>query len=73
MGRLPNDEILTATKKLVGYYPVYYYNFFLNDKDVTYLNERKLTAYNLEIKLVKKVNAKFGLYKLDIKKDETKK
>ncbi len=73
MGRLPNDEILTAAKKLVGYYPVYYYNFFLNDKDVAYLNERKFSAYDLEMKLVKKVNAKFGLYKLDIKKDETKK
>ncbi len=65
MGRLPNDEILTATQKLIKYYPVYYYNFFLNDKDVAYLNERKLSAYNLEIKLVKKVNAKFGLYKLN--------
>jgi 4-amino-4-deoxy-L-arabinose transferase-like glycosyltransferase len=64
MGTLPNDEILTAVQKLVDYYPVYYYNFYLNDKDVTYLNERKFSPYNLEMKLVKKVNAKFGLYKL---------
>jgi hypothetical protein len=65
MGKLPNDEILTAVKKLVVYYPVYYYNFYLNDQDVTYLNERKFSPYNLEMKLVKKINAKFGLYKLD--------
>ena len=72
MGKLPNDEILTAAKKLVEYYPVYYYNFFLNEADVAYLNERKFSAYNLEMKLVKKVNSKFGLYKLNSKTDETK-
>ena len=73
MGKLPNDEILTAAQKLVKYYPVYYYNFFLNDKDVAYLNERKFASYDLEMELVKKVNAKFGLYKLNAKTDETKK
>lgn len=72
MGRLPNDEILAAAQKLVKYYPVYYYNFFLNDKDVKYLNERKFTPFNLEMELIKKVNAKFGLYKLNAKTDEKK-
>jgi hypothetical protein len=67
MGKLPNDEILTAAAKLVKYYPVYYYNFYLNDKDVVYLNERKFLPYNLEMKLIKKINAKFGLYQLDVK------
>jgi len=67
MGKLPNDEILTAVQKLVKYYPVYYYNFYLNDKDVQYLNERKFLAYGLEMKLIKKVNAKFGLYQLNAK------
>lgn len=70
MGKLPNDEILTAAQKLVEYYPVYYYNFFLNDKDVKYLNERKFSFYNLEMELVKKVNSKFGLYKLNGKSNE---
>jgi hypothetical protein len=73
MGKLPNDEILTAVQKLVEYYPVYYYNFFLNDKDVEYLNNRKFSSFNLEMKLVKKVNSKFGLYKLNAKTDATKK
>jgi len=49
--------------------PVYYYNFYLNDKDVTYLNERKFAPYNLEMKLIKKINAKFGLYQLNAKED----
>ena len=65
MGVLPNTEILTAVKKLVEYYPVYYYNFYLNDKDVQYLNERKFSSYGVNMKLVNKVNAKFGLYKLE--------
>lgn len=69
MGKLPNDEILTALRKLVRYYPVYYYNFYLNDKDVAYLNERKFASYNLEMNLVKKINAKFGLYQLKAKSD----
>lgn len=72
MGKLPNDEILTAAQKLVKYYPIYYYNFFLNDKDVEYLNERKFASFDLEMELVKKVNAKFGLYKLNAKTDEKK-
>ncbi len=69
MGKLPNGEILKAVRNLVNYYPVYYYNFYLNDKDVAYLNERKFVDYNLEMKLVKKVNAKFGLYKLSTKEN----
>lgn len=69
MGKLPNDEILTAAAKLVRYYPVYYYNFYLNDKDVAYLNDRKFSSYNLEIRLVKKINAKFGLYKFNAKQN----
>lgn len=64
MGTIPNDEVLTAAGKLVRHYPVYYYNFYLNEADVSYLNERKLAPYNLKMELVKKINAKFGLYHL---------
>jgi hypothetical protein len=69
MGRLPNEEIFAATQKLVKYYPVYYYNFFLNEQDINYLNERKLAPYNLEIKLIKKINPQFGLYKLEVRSE----
>lgn len=73
MGKLPNDEILAAVQKLVKYYPVYYYNFYLNDKDVQYLNERKFLPYGVEMSLIKKVNAKFGLYQIKAKSlDEIK-
>jgi len=63
MGILPNDEILTATAKLIKYYPVYYYNFYLDPAAVTYLNNRKLAPYKLQLSLVKKINTN-GLYKL---------
>jgi len=65
MGTIPNDEVLTAAVKLVKLYPIYYYNFYLNDADVTYLDENKLKTYGLHMTLVKKINAKFGLYKID--------
>lgn len=65
MGTIPDDEVLTAVSKLVNYYPVYYYNFYLNEADVNYLNERKLPPYELKISLIKKMNSNFGLYKLE--------
>lgn len=64
MGRLPDDQILRAAQDLVTEYPVYYYNFYLNEDDVRYLNERKLVDYNLEMKLIEKTSARFGLYEL---------
>jgi hypothetical protein len=65
MGTIPDDELLRAVSKLVTHYPVYYYNFYLNEADVTYLNERKLPAYKLKMSFVKKMNSHFGLYKLE--------
>jgi len=64
MGTLPDDQILTAAAKLLKYYPVYYYNFYLDQAAVDYLNSRKFPAYNLKMTLVNRVNGRFGLYKL---------
>lgn len=83
MGMLPNDEVLIATSKLVYHYPVYYYNFYLNEEDVNYLNDRKLPVYNLQLDLIKRISHDFGLYKFSqldngeeleviIKENETK-
>jgi 4-amino-4-deoxy-L-arabinose transferase-like glycosyltransferase len=65
MGTIPDNQVLAAAAKLVKFYPVYYYNFYLNEADVNYLNNGKLSAYALRLRLVKKVNAKFGLYKME--------
>lgn len=66
MGVLPDDGILKAAVKLVRYYPIYYYNFYLKPADVAYLNQNKFAPYGLRMEEVKKVNAKFGLYKLEM-------
>lgn len=65
MATIPNEEIMTATAKLVKLYPVYYYNFYLNEADVAYLNSRKLAPYGLAMRLVSRTNPKFGLYKIE--------
>ena len=65
MGTIPNDELLIAVQRLVEFYPVYYYNFYLNEADVVYLNDRKLAPYKLRMSLIKKMNRNFGLYKLE--------
>jgi 4-amino-4-deoxy-L-arabinose transferase-like glycosyltransferase len=64
MGTIPNEQILRAAQGLVREYPVYYYNFYLDEAAVDYLNERKLPDYNLQIKLISKTNPQFGLYQL---------
>jgi len=64
IGTLPNDEISQTMKRLVVYYPLYYYHFYLNETDVNYLNSRKLATYNLRLILVKRIGAKFALYRI---------
>ncbi|MFA5754541.1 MAG: glycosyltransferase family 39 protein [Patescibacteria group bacterium] len=66
VGSLPDDGVATAAAKLLPYYPVYYYNFYLDEPAVQYLNERKLVDYQIEMQLMRK-KEKFGLYRLELK------
>jgi len=70
MGSIPAEEVYAAAAKLVKYYPVYYYNFYLSAADLAYLNERKLQPYGLAIRLIKKTNTQFGLYQLEYRAPE---
>lgn len=54
------DEYANLTKML----PVYYYNFDLPEKDIEYLNGRRLAEARLGIEEVAKVNETFTLYRL---------
>ena len=65
MATIPNEEIMTATVKLVKLYPVYYYNFYLDGDDIAYLNSRKMAPYGLAMRLIKRTNPGFGLYKIE--------
>jgi hypothetical protein len=60
---------------LAGYLPVYYYNFRLPEKDVEYLNARRLKEAGLKIRLVENVTTVFSLYQLlpiEIKETDNK-
>lgn len=67
MSTIPEKEVLSAAAKLAQHYPIYYYNFFWDEADVNYLNERKFSAYGLALKLVEKTGPRFGLYKFELK------
>lgn len=69
MGTFPNDEIFAAAAKLAHYYPVYYYNFYFPEQDFNYLNDRRLVPYGFRLELVQKLNANFGLYKIELRTD----
>jgi 4-amino-4-deoxy-L-arabinose transferase-like glycosyltransferase len=65
VGSLPDEDIFKVVKKLINYYPIYYYNFYLDDKAVAYLNSSKLAPYNLKMTLLQKTNLKFALYQIE--------
>jgi hypothetical protein len=44
--------------------PVYYFNFTFPEKDIKYLNERKLPDHNMNIRLDKQISSEFSLYEL---------
>lgn len=45
----PDDDLMPIVDNLTKYYPVYYFHFRLSEKDINYLNERRLSPYNLKI------------------------
>jgi hypothetical protein len=65
VGRFDQDDLLKKYYKLINFYPVYYYNFTLPDKDMDYLNNKRLLEFGLNIKVVKKISQDFTLYRLD--------
>lgn len=63
MGTLPNNEISQTLSRLVSYYPLYYYHFYLSESDVAYLNSRKLAPFDLRLVFVKRIGNKLALYR----------
>jgi len=60
---LTNDVVNDSLGKILKVYPVYYYNFAFPDKDLIYLNERRLPAFGFNLEL-KERRGRFGLYQL---------
>jgi hypothetical protein len=44
--------------------PLYYFNFSFPEKDIKYLNERKLPEHNMNIRLKERISSEFSLYEL---------
>ncbi|MDA3802923.1 MAG: glycosyltransferase family 39 protein [Patescibacteria group bacterium] len=75
---LPDNDLSFQLEKLIEKYPIYYYHFKLPEKDIRYLNERRLIPYGLNINLVREVDDTFSLYEIikyveeeTVEKDET--
>ncbi len=66
VGRFNDDNMNKNYYNLTKYLPVYYYSFTLPDKDVDYLNSRRLINFNLRIELVRNIDDTFSLYRLVI-------
>ncbi|MFA7050373.1 MAG: hypothetical protein WC164_04685 [Patescibacteria group bacterium] len=64
VGRFNDDNMNRNYSRLVDYLPVYYFNFTFPEKDLEYLNSRRLKDFDLQIELVAEVNETFSLYRL---------
>lgn len=61
---LPDDELMPIIEDLSKFYPLYYFHFQLKEKDINYLNERRLHPYGLSIEVKKMTGLDTQLYSL---------
>jgi len=64
VGLFDDQNMIKEYANLVNLLPVYYYNFTFPERDIRYLNERRLKESGLQIKKIKKITSDFSLYKL---------
>ncbi len=67
---LPDNDLSLVVSRLVDFYPLYYLHFNLREEDLNYLNERRLSPYNLKIEAVVKTGLNTELYRLERKDEE---
>lgn len=60
---LTNDVVNASLAQILRLYPIYYYNFAFPEKDLTYLNDRRLPQFGFNIDLISR-QGRFALYKL---------
>ncbi len=61
-----SNEINAIYAGLLKYLPVYYFNFTFPQKDMDYLNNKKLKEVGMKIEEVEKINFAFSLYRLSL-------
>jgi hypothetical protein len=72
IGLFTDQNMIIEYAKLAKIAPVYYYNFAFAEKDLEYLNARKLADAGLSIKVIENVTDEFTLYKLNTVTKEVK-
>ena len=63
-GLLTDPNMNYYYSKVAERLPLYYFNFSFPEKDLKYLNDRKLPEHNMNIKLKKEISSEFSLYEL---------
>lgn len=61
----PDDDLMPIVDNLSKFYPIYYFHFQLNEKDINYLNERRLSSYGFKIVPKKITGLETYLYSLE--------
>lgn len=64
VGLFNDDRMTEQYAALVRYLPVYYYNFTFPERDINYLNNKRLPPFGLKIEAAAKVTKDFTLYRL---------
>ena len=63
VGLFNDDRVIAEYANLVDLMPVYYYNFTFPERDINYLNNKKLKNFDLQIEEIEKIKD-FSLYRL---------
>lgn len=63
-GLFDNDELVAKYRLIADYLPIYYYNFTFPEKDIHFLNERRLPPFGLRIEPIININNSFTLYRI---------
>ena len=64
VGLFNDNNMVAQYANLVDYLSVYYYNFTFPEKDIDYLNNKRLVEFGLAVEKVKKITEDFTLYRL---------
>ncbi|MCK5320938.1 hypothetical protein KAJ61_06150, partial [Candidatus Parcubacteria bacterium] len=64
VGLFDDKRMVAKYANLVELLPVYYYNFTLPQKDIDYLNNKRLAEAGLGIEKVRQITSDFTLYRL---------
>ncbi|MFH0891292.1 MAG: glycosyltransferase family 39 protein [Candidatus Falkowbacteria bacterium] len=67
VGLFDSAEMVSRYSRLARFLPLYYYNFVLPEKDIEYLNTRRLGEAGLSIEKIENITEDFALYRLNPK------